>query len=99
MNSVLVSLFEPTSENARVLIIKHYVDAIEAAALLCVLPVAFVALGLRKELQYAEFAPVAEAILVFPEALGTNALLGNRALFLEPVNWNACVKLAVIVGL
>jgi hypothetical protein len=46
VNSVLVGLFEPTAENTRVLIIEHYVDAIEAAALLCVFPVAFVAFRL-----------------------------------------------------
>lgn len=47
VDSVLISLFKPTAKNTRILIIEHYVDAIEAATLFRVFPVAFVAFRFR----------------------------------------------------
>lgn len=45
VDSVLDSLFEPTSENSRVFVVEHYEDAVESASLLGVFPVGLISFG------------------------------------------------------
>lgn len=93
VDSVLNRLFKPTGENSRVLVIKHYIDAVESATFLGVFPVGLIALRLGQVLKDTELAPVLHLVGVLPEALSANTLLGNAAFPLEPVNRHSCIEL------
>jgi len=99
MNAALERIFKAAGKYSRVFVVKHDVHTVESAAFFGCFPIALVPLRLRQVLEDSELAPVAEVVLVLPEALGSNALFGNATLLLEPVNWNARVELSVIVGL
>jgi len=99
INTLLVGCFKSTGKNSWVFFIEKYENTCKSDFFSSVLPKTFITISLGKVLHNFKLAPVAKSILVFPEALGTYAFLRNGALLFKPVDRNARVELAVIVGL
>ena len=99
IDSVLVSLLEAFCKYSWIFIVKDNEDAVETTAFFCIFPVAFITFGPKKELENSQLTPIAKAIFVFPKALSTNTFFRYYSFFLQPVDGNASIKLAVIISL
>ena len=91
----------PNNGIVRVFLIKDDKDTSKSALQLGDLPDALVALRLGQVLEESEFAPVAQVVLVLPQAVGANTLRWDHthAIAAEPVCGQTSVKVPVVEGL
>jgi len=77
LDTLVEGCLEPRGENNGIFLIEQNEDAVEAAFLLGVFPVAVVAFSACSELGHLQLTPVAQAVLVTPESLGVNSVLSG----------------------
>ena len=101
VDTVLVSVLEALDESLGVLLVEDDEDASQAALQLGDLPDTLIALRLAQILEQTELAPVAQLVLVLPEAVGTDTFDGSVscAVLEEPVLGEARVIIPVVIGL
>lgn len=79
MHSVLVSTLETLHELLRIFFVENDENPSQTALFFGNFPVAFEALRLGQILEQAQFAPIAQLVLVLPEAVRADSLLGQGA--------------------